>query len=248
VGKPFDLSSLVAVLLRHTGRADAPADTAPGALPVELLDAASRRGIELTAAVDRMGGNRRVYLRTLQTFAKDLPALPHQLSVLLQEGRLTEAGHLMHGNKGLAATLGIRALARLSAEIERTLHAADPAAPLAALAATLGATVQTTMQDIAHVVAAFKQYLPTAIPSPDVHDNAAPEALDDLAALSRSLDELTALLRVADMRALEVFERMQQTRASRIRDAMQSLDEAMAALDFDLAVEHCRVLKERFEP
>jgi len=250
VGKPFDLSSLVAVLLRHTGRAAAPADAkrAAGALPVDLLNAAAGHGIELAAAVDRMGGNSRVYLRTLQGFAKDLPTLPDQLSALLLQGRTTEAGHLMHGAKGLAGTLGLRALAGHTAEIERIVHAADARARLDTVAATLGATVETTMHDIAQVVGAFKQYLPVAIPSPDERDNADPETLDDLAALGRSLDELSALLRVADMRALEIFERLQQTNSKRIRDALQPLDEAIASLDFDLAAEHCRALKERFEP
>jgi hypothetical protein len=69
-----------------------------------------------------------------------------------------------------------------------------------------------------------------------------------LRALGHSLDELTALLRAADMRALEVFERLQQTHSAHLCDVLQPLDEAMAALDFDLAVEHCRALKARLAP
>jgi PAS domain S-box-containing protein len=250
VGKPFDLSGLVAVLLLHAGRAAAPAGARPtqGALPAELLDVAAGRGIELAAAVDRMGGNSRVYLRTLKTFAEDLPPLPDQLLELLQQGRMTEAGHLVHTIKGLAATLGIRALARLAAEIEPTLHVIDPLMPQNPWAATLRATVEAATQGVAHVVAAFDQYLPLPTPAPDWRENAAAEAPEDMAALSRSLDELIALLRQADMGALEVLERLQQAHSERIRDALQPLDHAMAALDFDLAAERCRALKEKLAP
>ncbi len=250
VGKPFDLSNLVAVLLRHTGRAGAPADAKPAgsALPVELLEAADRRGIALAAAVNRLGGNSRLYLRALHTFARDLPALPGQLSRLLQQGLLTESGNLMHTTKGLAATLGLRQMASLTAEIEGALHAADAATPLDDLAATFGSTVATTMQDIAHVAGVFDQCLPVAIPSPDALDSGASDAIDDLPALRRSLDELTVLLRGGDMRAVAVFEQLQRAHPASIGGAMKALVEAMARLDFDLAAEHCRAMSETVGP
>ena len=49
------------------------------------------------------------------------------------------------------------------------------------------------------------------------------------------------------MRALAVFEHLQQSHADRLEEAAQPLDEAMAALDFELALAHCRTLLLKFD-
>jgi CheY-like chemotaxis protein len=136
VGKPFDLTHLVATLLRHTGRASAPVTSVEpkaGAIPTELLEEAERRGIDLTAALGRMGGNSHAYLRTLRSFFKDLATLPDQLTSLLQQGRFDESRRLMHTFRGLAGTLGIRPLASLAADAERMLGGAEAPAQQQAL-------------------------------------------------------------------------------------------------------------------
>jgi DNA-binding MltR family transcriptional regulator len=64
--------------------------------------------------------------------------------------------------------------------------------------------------------------------------------------LRRSLEELTKLLRSADMRALAVFEQLQRDHATHLHAAIEPLDEAMAALDFDRALSVCQALQARF--
>jgi two-component system, sensor histidine kinase and response regulator len=250
VGKPFDLSNLVAVLLRHTGRVAALAATAEpvaSTLPIELLEHAKRRGIDLVAAVGRMGGNSRVYLRTLQSFSHDLPALADELAVHLDRDHLIEAVRLMHTVKGLAATLGIHPLAGLAADIERSLFGADTPVPQEVLIKRFRTAAAATEQDIAQLADALSLALrPVMSQGEEVcNTNLAPPL--DTQGLCRSLDELAGLLRSADMRAFAVFEGLQQAHATRIQEAMQPLDEAMAALDFDLAAAHCQALKKRFD-
>jgi signal transduction histidine kinase/CheY-like chemotaxis protein len=249
VGKPFDLSNLVAVLLRHTGRAPAPAQakSAGGELPVELLEVANGHGIELSAAVDRMGGNSGVYLKALQNFAKELPALPGQWLEFARSGRTSESGDLMHTTKGVAGLLGLRALASVTAEMEVTLHATESQLPPDPLGKELEKTVASTMEGIACVVEEFNRSLPVAMPSPEDGVTVARAAMDDMPALGRSLDELSVLLRGNDMRAMAVFERMQLTYSASMGEALRPLEEALATLDFDLAAEHCRAMKQRYE-
>ena len=238
VGKPFDLSNLVATLLRHTGRASAAVashEARAGAVPTELLEEARGRGIDLRAALARMGGNSRAYQRALRSFSKDLATLPDQLASLLQQGRFDESKRLMHTFKGMAGTLGIRPLAGLAADAERHLGGAEAPAPRDALIGQMSTLVAATMRDIDHVADALHQSL-----------HADPAQHSDGPELRRSLDELTGLLRAADMRALEVFERLQRSHASHITDALKPLDEAMASLDFDQALARCLALQERF--
>ncbi len=244
VGKPFDLSNLVATLLRHTGRAPAPVasqEAKAPAVPAELLEEARGRGIELSAALARMGGNSHAYLRTLHSFSKDLATLPDQLASLLQQGRFDESRRLMHTFKGMAGTLGIRPLAGLAADAERHLGSAEAPAPQDALIGQLSTLVAITMRDIDHVADELQQSLHPVNPRAEVAQ------LSDLPGLRRSLEELTGLLRAADMRALEVFERLQRGHASHITDALKPLDEAMASLDFDQALSECLALQEGFD-
>ena len=250
VGKPFDLLNLVAALLRHTGRAappDAKARPAAITVPTELLDEARRLGIDLAGAMSRMGGNSRVYLRMLQTFSHDLPTLPDQLAALLQQERLVDAGRLMHTFKGLAATLGIRQLANIATDTERALAVADAAAQHDGLYGQLAAAVAVALQAIAQIAEALDRSLQPIHPRPQEVAGTDQEAPGDAQGLCRSLDELAGLLRSADMRALEVFEQLQQTHAVHIHGAMQPLDEAMDSLDFELAHARCQALKKRFD-
>jgi PAS domain S-box-containing protein len=246
VGKPFDLSNLVATLLRHTGRVCAPV-TNPGppasTIPAELLEDAERRGIDLAAAVGRMGGNTRVYLRTLQSFLTDLAAMPDQLTLLLEQGRFDESQRLMHTFKGMAGTLGILSLARLVANVERTLGGAEAPAQKDALIEQLSTLAASTMQDITHIAEALQQSLQEAIPSSQAVLDTGRTKHVDIPGLLRSLEELTRLLRGADMRALEVFEKLQQTHSAHVQDALQPLDQAMASLDFDQALTQCEALQ-----
>jgi len=46
------------------------------------------------------------------------------------------------------------------------------------------------------------------------------------------------------MRALDVFEELQKTHAAQLQTALQPLDDAMAALDFERALAQCQALTE----
>jgi len=248
VGKPFDLANLVTTLLRHTGRRPvAPTAGKPhaGTVPPEVLQEAQRRGIELAAALGRMGGNNGVYLRMLQSFIKDLATLPRQLTSLLHEGRFDESRRLMHTFKGLAGTLGIRPLATMTAEAERSLGADEPPAQRQALVERMSTQVAATLQDLHHVADALHR---SSAPAPlrrRADAAGAVDALADVPGLHRALDELADLLRGADMRALDVFEALQHHHAAALDGSLQLLEQAMAALDFDQALVQCELLKTR---
>ena len=251
VGKPFDLSNLVATLLRHTGHAAAHAVTgttpkAATAVPAELLEEAKRRGIDLHAALGRMGGNGHAYLRTLQSFAKDLATLPAQLASLLQQGRVDESKQLMHTVKGMAGTLGMLPLAGLAADAERCFGGTEAGMHQDALIGQLTTLAAATVRHIDHVASALQQSLYSA--TPDSRTAASPGVAPpaDMPGLRRSLEELTKLLRSADMRALAVFEQLQRDHAAHLHAAIEPLDEAMAALDFDRALSVCQALQARF--
>ena len=250
VGKPFDLPNLVAVLLRHTGRDAVPlVSTGPvlSLLHTDLLEKAERRSLNLAAALRRMGGNVRVYLGSLQSFADDLPARPDQLAELVQQGRFSEAVGMMHTLKGLAATLGLGSLASLAKDAESAFGGAVAPERCQSLIEQLRAAVGTAQQDIALIAQTLNPSVKPVIFQAEVGFDVGQKALDPRQGFRRSLDELISLLRGADMRALEVFEKLQEAHAENLQEAAQPLDEALAALDFDLALSHCEALKKRLD-
>jgi CheY-like chemotaxis protein len=245
VGKPFELSGLVATLLRHTGRpAAAPADSVapaphPGAVPAQLIIRATSHGIALQEALQRMGDELGVYLRMLEPFIRDLPALPEQLTALLQADDRVTAGRLMHTFKGVAATLGAERLARVIGTTERQLADAGQDERADGWVAALRASVQDTTRDFEALMPALRE---AADPSPPTGDDATPP---DPTGLSRDLAELTALLVRTDMQAVDVFEALRGRHSPHFAQALAPLQEAITALDFERAREYCAILTRR---
>jgi chemotaxis protein histidine kinase CheA len=153
----------------------------------------------------------------------------------------------MHTVKGLAATLGIRALAGAVSGIERALGDLDASTQKDALVAQLTTLVSTSLLDIKNVADALRQALPVAAILPHAVESAMAAESIDVPELVKDLDELAKLLRSADMRALEVFEHLQHKHAVQVRGAFGPIDEAIGSLDFDLALAQCQALKKRFQ-
>ena len=240
LGKPFDIDELVRLLRRLTGRPDVDgAATAATAAPqpAEVAQAAEAAGVDLDAALQRLGGKQPVYERMLRSFIDDLAGMPAQLSLLSAAGDMAAAARLLHTVKGLAATLGMRALAVAAADGERALARAttpeDAGAVLDAACTALAAAPQP-LRALLHALQTTGAAIPAAAGTPD----AGPLPATTTAALR----ELSALLENSDMRATEVMVHLQQQLGPEPGTAWQALDAAVARLDFGHASRLCASL------
>ncbi|MBI5258572.1 MAG: response regulator, partial [Burkholderiales bacterium] len=259
VGKPFELDQLVATVLRHAGRAVVPAAgrAAPAALPADALAWAGEQGIDLVAAVDRLGGRADIWSSSARGVAADLAAQAGTLQQLLAGGDLAAATRLAHTLKGVGATVGASALSASAAATERLLKAAAAAAgagagvgagadgaapadapaaapPAGALAAAVAA-LQARMHEAAAALARLGDWLAPAPPSQA-------DAQRDAQALLRALPPLTALLRDQDMAATDLHAEIVQAHAAHWSAELRPLADAMAALDFPAGVRACEQL------
>ena len=239
VGKPFDLDHLVALLLRLTRRSDVPArrgsvETATPALRQPLQDAAARAGVDLTAALQRMGGRQRAYGRLLDNFVRDLASMPSELHALAAAGRMAELQRHAHTVKGLAATLGAGALATRAADVENALRGATPAT-VGALAQSLSDEIETARAALAGLSAALRE---------DADQRAAPLPAAAGDAFGAALQRLSSLLSDCDMDALAAVDNLRQTHAAALGDQLEPLEDAVARLDFECALRTCRALME----
>ncbi|HEY8027670.1 MAG TPA: PAS domain S-box protein [Burkholderiaceae bacterium] len=225
VGKPFELSHLVATILRHTGRAEiagAPWHTAPATDP---LSAALE--FDVDAALQRLGNMVPVYVAALKGFLKEVPKYREEYAQAMRVKQRDDARRILHTLKGMAGTVGANRFAALAAHAEQRLR------DVPADAASLGLLLphedvwQAGVTAMAHARAHLARL---AVEPPAAQQRSgAPE-------LRTGLIELQTMLRAADLGADQVFEtlRMAHNRAfpeqfARISDCIDRLDYRAAA-------------------
>jgi PAS domain S-box-containing protein len=123
VGKPFDLSQLVAVILQHARQGSAPVPVPVVPLPAafEAVSPLPDAGLNSVAALKRMGGLETVYLIALRSFVVEAEKLAHELQLARSALDSVTALSALHTLKGLAGTVGADRLATLSQSAEQAL-------------------------------------------------------------------------------------------------------------------------------
>jgi CheY-like chemotaxis protein len=241
VGKPFDLNDLVRVLRKNAGWASTEGFTpeASVALSQSATEAAARADIDLRSALNRLGGNQGVYQRMLATFVRDLAAMPNQLQAHAAQGETESVQRLLHTLKGLAATLGASTLSAQAAKGEKQM--AGTPSPAEATAVT---------QEACHAIAAALpgltdllqtlQRIQTSNSPPS--GGATPPV--DTQALLIALQVMAHRLENSDMDAMLSMSELQQQFGTSLAERLESLEEAMADIDFERALPHCNALIE----
>jgi two-component system, sensor histidine kinase and response regulator len=250
VGKPFVLDALVAVLLRHAGRA--PTNLGPAAQPkavagggstrVTIPDAARAAAesaqVDAEAALERMGGRVDVYARMLRSLARDLPTMVESLLAHGERGEWQDAARQAHSIKGLAATLGHARLAELGGEAESHItreHAcrADDACVT---------YLQGAVDDAIGPLSRLADALVPPVAAPVAPPQAGAELAEEAAALKPDLDALQVLLADSDMDAMARMDALRSRGERVFADRWQRLDDAVQNLDFDTALALCTEL------
>uniref|UniRef100_UPI001856B084 Hpt domain-containing protein n=1 Tax=Methylibium sp. TaxID=2067992 RepID=UPI001856B084 len=172
----------------------------------------------------------------LRGFASDLKGLREELGALAGDGEPQAAARQLHTLKGLAATLGARALAAAASRAE-TAQGGEPNEAHAALA-NLDQAFERSMDDIAWLAANLDAPAPGPLDPADGGPPTTPQAL------TSALHELAGLLGNADMRAMDVHARLTRSHAAVLGPRLAALDGAVAAFDFKAAQAQCHVLLE----
>jgi CheY-like chemotaxis protein len=229
VGKPFDLDHLVGVLQRLTSHAvtalaqplrPGPAGIEPG-------------GIELDAALRRLGGRSDVYRRLLADLVADLGRWPGEWRALAASGRADELRREAHALKGVAATLGAGRLSAQAAAAEQAL-AGEP-------------TPEAVDSSLNRLLVAMDEALPTLRSLAAQLQDATPAAAGGDAQaepLDRLLRRLERHLAEDDMDAQATLDRLRAAHGDRLGEQLAPLEQAIGLLDFGRALALCRALME----
>jgi HPt (histidine-containing phosphotransfer) domain-containing protein len=189
-------------------------------------------GVNLDTALRRLGGKLPAYTRMLRGFVGDLQTLPDALRTAASDP--TALGRQLHTLKGVAATLGADTLAAQAGAAEG--RCADADADLRhQLAADIATSLKGARTDLQRLLAALQAAV-QAEPASDMQTA-------DPAALAADLKQLIALLQASDMAALDALNQLRSKHGSVLGEALEPLENAMAALDFEHAAQLCLSLQ-----
>jgi signal transduction histidine kinase/CheY-like chemotaxis protein/L-asparagine transporter-like permease len=235
IGKPFDITKLIAVLIRLTGF-----EPAAGAQVVDASSAAQAMGehqqalvtpyIDVPEALQRMGGLRSLYERSARGLRDDLSTLLPALDGYTAQGNRQQAHALLHAFKGTTATLGLTALAAELTRLVKICLEDDGLRAIRGQTAALGSLIEATQAAIDDALGAMGDGAPAAVA-------ATPASAEiDREALGR----LMGLLEANDMAALGVLEGLRAPLQALSSEHFKALESATQSLDFDAALEACR--------
>ncbi len=241
IGKPFDLSGLIAVLLRVTGFQQQPDDSQPSKQPsVPSREARPTIGdgsiVDFQTAVARMGGKEALYMRTAGEFARTLPThVSEMASLSVDDSR--QLAILAHTLKGTAATLGANPLSAAAAAIERLCKTGYDGAEITVAIGNL-------REAAGEALAALHREIDRAdLPSPALATSRVNAVFDREAAMAAS-DELLGLLEHNDLTALERFAEHREALSCAPEAIFNALESALQSLDLDTALTNCKELRD----
>ena len=218
VGKPFDLQKLTALILRLTGRAPPPDDLPPSPNP----SAAAEPGLDVATALERMGSQHALFLRSAKDFQAQLAQQVPLLRQHLAQGDLAAGRMQLHTLKGTAALVGCFALAREAGRLEKLAHQND---------AALATAIEPLQTLITQTQVAFTQELQRL----EAHKRggAPAHAAQTTPPIARSaLAQLAPLLQAEDFAVLECYANLRDALDTLPQPEREALDTALQSLEF----------------
>jgi CheY-like chemotaxis protein len=241
VGKPFDLAQLVSMVIRLTGyrpvsEASPILDSSEDvtvkceALP-DAFSAISDQ-IDVTAALQRMGGMHSLYARSAKDLLQVLPAVVPQLTEFLIKGDKKSAATLLHTFKGTTATLGLNALSAELGLLESLCTSQSNITKWEVQLNPLSAQVKS-----GHV--ALTKALEILASSGPAGSLKTSSSDFNVGQIGVHIQRLLPLLKAKNMTALEVFAEVHDELETLPSELFERLENAMQGLEFEEAELAC---------
>ncbi|MDD2879940.1 MAG: response regulator [Rhodoferax sp.] len=200
--------------------------------------------VDVTAALERLGNNRPLYARVLQSYLSDIATQPDKLARLLQDADLTGATRLLHTVKGLSATVGASYMAAVARKAELAVKVAQADASVGITALDQASLCEEFRGAVVNTQTVLGQVaLACTTPATPPASSSAQGQLST--ADLRLLNLLQPLLKASDMQALAVFEELQRSEAVTRRPDFEPLAAAMAGFDFAAAAKLCAAMTQK---
>jgi HPt (histidine-containing phosphotransfer) domain-containing protein len=245
VAKPIDVEDLIAVLTGLVPPAppagvdsDAAAATPSPPAPAVRASAAAPPsatvlpGIDVDAALTRLGGDREALSALLRRFEQSQGGTEDEVRALMADGQRQQAAQALHRLRGVASNLGAGEVSRLSALVENALQRDVQPGD-----GTLDAALDQLASALGVVTASVRGMAATGPGMPGGNSN--------ISDLPVKLAELQSLLQNNNLKALEHFRALRPALASMAQAG--ALAEAVETLDFITAATLVDIMLQRKE-
>jgi CheY-like chemotaxis protein len=241
VGKPIDIESLAATILRHCKQQGASLE--PVTLETPVPPPPANEQTELAKALQRMGGNAALYQSMANSYGPTAESMHEQLQAHIGKGESIETVRVLHTLKGIARTMGSAELGDLAESEEKRIKQTgtldSPVLDGATLLPLIRRHCDAARQfaDSLHAQNLNNSEKRASI-TPVAQDSAAREEARHM------LDELNQLLEGRNMRALALFGDFKARFGGALAHPLAPLEQQLDKLDFVQAQRELQALQE----
>jgi CheY-like chemotaxis protein len=227
VSKPIDPDALFATLLRWAKPKSKAAEASQPEAPKTVAHTPMPQiaGVNVADGLNRVAGNRKLYLNLLFQFANQQADAATQIAAALDAGDRTLAERLAHTVKGVAGNLGITDVQTAAQKLEQAIRENQPDVPV--WLDQFAITMRVHVNSIRHV-------LSDASPAEAAGGQPAPFNRERATA---AVDRLQSLLEASDGDSQEAFEALQEAVVGVVdKPSLDALNESINNFDFEQAL------------
>jgi signal transduction histidine kinase/DNA-binding response OmpR family regulator/HPt (histidine-containing phosphotransfer) domain-containing protein len=226
VAKPIEPDQLYQTLLRWTWKGDTPQvalpavaaeSSASGLLPTYI------EGLDIKTGLRRVMGREDRYLALLKSFVAEQADATERIARAISDGRMQDAHRAVHTLKGLAGTIGARALQGAAQTLEEAI--------------SNSATAANHLPDVAHALNRLIQALQPVLQLSTEKQASTHPVLVDSDTQHRAMDQLLKMLRADDANAQRHFSEHTTLFGPMMGEQFPSIRDAIDTLALDEALE-----------
>jgi two-component system sensor histidine kinase/response regulator len=237
IAKPLDLDVLVETILKHC---DIQKENYSSVveMPSSISNISANHVIELDFALLRLGGNKQLFTNVAERYLKDSATMASELKNCPHEGLQSKALALLHTLKGIAGTVGAEILADKVAKMEMQIRSTGSLADAQRSMYELSERIAESNSSLTEIIHQFRSDSKIGGGVSGASKATTRESIVPMT-LRTMLDEIEILLAESDMRAVDVFDEIQQHFGDALGTRLAPLTIAINQLDFGSALVDC---------
>ena len=182
-------------------------------------------GIDISAGLERVAGNQKLYRNLLKKFAKNQGNSTVEINKALEDGDIELAKRLAHTIKGVAGNIGATHLEAAAKDLESGIQQHGKEVDLILIEST-----HTQLELVVRSIGGLEEEMAT---SSDTG-----QSISDIAEIKKLTEKLKEYLEDDDTEAAEVIEELKkQLKGSEVEQKLVLIEEAVAEYDFEVALE-----------
>ena len=240
ISKPIDPDVMFVTMHRyysHGGSSASAKTKVTSTLPENQTPIPSIEGVDVTAGLARVAGNRRLYVDLLRRFASGQAGVAGEIGKALERNDREQAERLAHTLKGIAGNLAVTSVQMTAGSLEQQIRGRDSPEKSKESLALLESQLRLAIERI-HIA------LPDSEAGKDTGDDKR-----EPRELLNALDKIRALIEESDSEALDLFETVSGSlEVVSPREGVTKLRETLQAYDFETALFLLKRIQAAMEP